>query len=68
MHGGIGGAEPTSEETCSIMVVKVIVRLFALVGVLVVLSSPKMLPVAVVLSVLAVEVRLTVAGINMSMV
>jgi len=40
----------------------------ALVGVPVVLSSPKMLPVAVVLSVPAVEVLLTVAGINMSMV
>ena len=32
------------------------------------MSSPKMLPVAVVLSVPAVEILLTVAGINMSMV
>ena len=74
VRGGIGGAEPTlSEESLSVMAAKAIISVCALLGVPVVLPSPKTLPVtttssSVVLSVPAVEVRLTVAGISLSMV
>ena len=67
----MGGAKSLS--VLSIVAVKVMVRQCAILGVPFALSSPKMLSVTmvssmVVLSVLAVEVLLTVAGINMSMV